>query len=65
MRKVTVVGIAVAVVMAALNNAMDVFTILALPCAMVLLLIWSYLDFLVSWAEENGVKIFGLRWRLP
>jgi hypothetical protein len=41
MRKVIVVGVAVAVVMAALNNAIDVFTILALPCAMVLLLIWG------------------------
>ena len=34
-------SIAVAVVMAALNNAIGVFIMLALPCAMVLLLIWG------------------------
>ena len=41
LRKAIVVGIAVAVVIAALKNAFDVFTILVLPCAMLLLLIWG------------------------
>ena len=41
LRKAIIVGIAVAAVMAALKNALDVFTMLVLPCAMVLLLIWG------------------------
>ena len=41
LRKAIVVGIAVAVVIAALKNAFDVLTMLVLPCAMLLLLIWG------------------------
>jgi hypothetical protein len=41
MRKAMVVGIAVAAVIAALKNAFDVFTMLVLPCTILLLLIWG------------------------
>jgi hypothetical protein len=41
LRKAIVVGIAVAVVIAALKHAFDVLTMLVLPCAMLLLLIWG------------------------
>ena len=41
LRKAIVVGIAVAAAMVALNNALDVFTLLVLPCTMLLLLIWG------------------------
>jgi hypothetical protein len=41
LRKAIVVGIAVAVVIAALKNAFDVLAMLVLPCAMLLLLIWG------------------------
>ena len=62
MRKAIVVGIAVAVVIAAWKNAFDVFTMLALPCAMLLLLIWGVsrlfrLLGLRKWSENSRVAL--------
>ena len=62
LRKAIVVGIAVAAVMAALKNAFDVFTILVLPCTVLLLLIWGVSRFLgllggSKWSENVRVAL--------
>lgn len=62
LRKAIVVGIASAAVMAALKNAFDVFTMLVLPCAMLLLLIWGLSRFfgllgLSKWSENTRVAL--------
>jgi FtsH-binding integral membrane protein len=62
MRKAIVVGIAVAAVIAAWKNALDVFTMLVLPCAMMLLLIWGLARLfgllgLSKWSENVRVAL--------
>lgn len=62
LRKAIVVGIAVAVMIAGLKNALDVFTILVLPFTVLLLLIWGLsrllgLLGLSKWGENIRVAL--------
>jgi hypothetical protein len=62
LRKGIVVGIAVAAVMAALKNAFDVFAMLALPCTVLLLLVWGASRFFgllggSKWSENVRVAL--------
>jgi|SRR5262252_3453941 hypothetical protein len=62
LRKAIFVGIAVAAVMAVWRNALDVFIMLVLPCAMLLLLIWGLARLfgllgLGKWSENVRVAL--------
>ena len=62
MRKAIVVGIAVAVVIAAWKNALGVFIMLVFPCGILLLLIWGLARFfglvgLSKWSENIRVAL--------
>ena len=62
LRKAIVVGIAVATVMAVLKNAFDVFAMVALPCTLLLLLVWGASRFFgllggSKWSENVRVTL--------